>query len=221
MRKILWGAILGAAGLLAPSTFAGVDATTLASLLDGGTVTVGDKQFSDFTYARTGDMPTAENVNVISVHTFIDGIEVWGVRFQGQFQDLAGGSNSDALITYTVTVTDPTKAISDAHIAGNVSAENGVAEVVETFIPEGAPAKIKIYSYADEDVQMTDITSFLPNTYRVLHVQKDIGMTCTTERGLVSMSYVDQTFSQVPEPATLGLLGLAAPALLLRRRRRA
>lgn len=30
---------------------------------------------------------------------------------------------------------------------------------------------------------------------------------------------VGLAFSQVPEPATLGLLGMAAPALLLRRRR--
>ena len=44
------------------------DSYVLADLInDDGTVTVGDKLFSDFTYAFTGDMPDASGINVIEI----------------------------------------------------------------------------------------------------------------------------------------------------------
>ena len=46
--------------------------------------------------------------------------------------------------------------------------------------------------------------------YKTLHVQKDILAYAIGETSYATMSFVDQTYSQtsVPEPGTLGLLGI-------------
>ena len=66
-------------------------------------------------YLHTGDMPASSLVNVVC-NTVAGN---FGLRFQGAFIDAPGGGGSDALITYTVTVTDPRYVITDAHLEGN------------------------------------------------------------------------------------------------------
>ena len=68
------------------------DAVLLSELVDDGSITAGDKEFSDFTYASTNDMPDASGVNVIPIK---DDAGNFGIRFQGAFIDSSatqGGS---------------------------------------------------------------------------------------------------------------------------------
>jgi hypothetical protein len=188
-----------------------------------GTLVVGDKTFTNFTYNFTGDMPIAANVNVIPI---TDDFGNFGIRFQGAFIDTTGDpGGSDALITYTVTAAQG-MLISDAHLQGNPSllGTQGSISVTETFLPlsQVPPYQMKIYADQNLGVKMTDQTAFTP--IQSLNVQKDIlalaklpGSTGTPQT--VTMSFVDQTFSQVPEASavTMALIGCFGFGLSRRR----
>jgi hypothetical protein len=188
-----------------------------------GTIVVGDKTFTNFTYNFTGDMPIAANVNVIPI-TDDDGN--FGIRFQGAFIDTTGDAGgSDALITYKVTA-GAGFLISDAHLQGNPSllGTQGSISVTETFLPlsQVPPYQMKIYADQNLGTKMTDQTAFTP--IQSLNVQKDIlalaklpGTSGTPQT--VTMSFVDQTFSQVPEASAVMLSLIGCASLGLKRRR--
>ena len=147
----------------------------LSTLLDNGTIVVGDKTFTNFTYTLTGDMPGAINVNVVPIQ---DDFGNYGIRFQGAFTDLPSSQGgSDALITYKVTA-GPGRLISDAHLQGNPNllGTTGSINVTETFLPLGAAGEFVMEIYDDEGKptpQLVDSTIFTTPT-QSLDVQKDI-----------------------------------------------
>ena len=186
----------------------------LSDLINGMSISAGDKEFTDFTYAFTEDMPDATGVNVIPIED-CDGN--FGIRFQGGFVDLPGGNASDALITFNVTATDPNQLISDAHLAGNpsVAGPGGFASVVETFVPVSNEV-LEIFN--NGSTQLFDWVDFPAPFFRTLPVQKNILLSAGNSAG-ASISFIDQTFSQVPEPSTglMVLLGGFVMGLLRRR----
>lgn len=185
--------------------------------------TVGDKVFSGFSYLFTGDMPSAAGVNVAA---FVDNSGNFGIEFQGAFVDLPSSQGgSDAKIAYHVAVADPKKfLISDAHLAGNpvLLGTAGSISVTETFLPLGNVGEHTMKIYADESVgsKLTDQTFFTPPVAG-LDVQKDILVIATPASQTVTMSFVDQTFSQVAVPETstmfLSLIGIVGLAVFMRR----
>lgn len=206
--------ILGLAGTASANHI-----SNLADLIaNDGSVVVGDKLFDNFSYAWTGDMPDASGVNVIE-YTDPDGN--FGIQFQGAFIDLAGGGASDALITFDVTVLDPNMLISDAHLSGNPAVVGGnggqsFGSVTETFLTGNANDLLVIF--ADEDqAQLTDWV-FFDQPVSTISVQKDIILFADDDAVAATMSFVNQSFSQIPEPGSLALLGLGGLALLRRRR---
>jgi len=171
-------------------------------IANNGTITNGDKVFSNFAYLATGDMPLAAGVNVVPI-TVAGNL---GIQFQGGFTDLSGGGSSDALITYVVTVTDGIHLISDAHIDGNpaVVGGTGALSITESFTPD-APNTMSIFDIEPGATQVSDSTIFAVG-HTSLHVQKDILGVAGT--GLATLSFVNQTYSQtsVPEPGSMALL---------------
>jgi hypothetical protein len=185
--------------------------------------TVGDKKFTGFSYLATGDMPPATGVNVAAI---LDDAGNYGIRFQGAFVDLPSSpGGSDALINYIVETTDPLKLISDAHLAGNPTllGTQGSISVVETFLPLGQNGEYTMRIFDDESVgqKLTDQTIFATPVKR-LSVQKDILVIATPQSQTVTMSFVDQSFSQVTIPEattiTLALIGLVSTAGMVRRK---
>jgi hypothetical protein len=189
----------------------------LSDLLQpGATYTSGDKIFSDFTYVKTGDMPGPENITVGEIQ--IDGN--FGIRFQGGFIDQAGGDASDALITFNVSVPlNSNMLISDAHLYANpaVFAGEGLASVTETFLPIVQEDKLVVYDFGNGNDQLADMIVF-DQGYATLPVQKDI-ILHAIGNGAVTMSFVDQTFSQIPEPSTAAMLALGLLSVGCFRRR--
>ena len=197
IRKGLVVIALGA-GLVTSSA----QAEILQDLIDAGSAIVsGDKRFDNFGYLSTGDMPTADAINVVAI---TDANGNFGLRFQGGFVDLAGGSPSDALITYRVTVTKPDFEIVGARLAGNpavTGAEpNGFIGVTESFLPLSESLNI---SAQNATVNPTAEIAFAQR-HKTLNVQKSI--LGAAGRNAVTLGFVDQTFVQVPEPGSLILL---------------
>lgn len=187
-----------------------------------GTMLVGDKLFENFGYTFTGDMPSAAGVNVVPIQ---DDLGNYGIRFQGAFVDLASSvGGSDALITYRVTATGEGLLISDAHLAGNPNllGTTGSVSVTETFLPLGANGEYTMQIFDDEQQpdspQLTDSTVFAVPV-KSLNVQKDILIHAGNQSG--TLSFVDQTFSQIPEATTftLAFVGLVTWAGVARRKR--
>lgn len=195
------------------------ESISLADLINNnGSIQSGDKLFDEFEYNSTGDMPFAEDVNVI---TFEDNLGNFGITFNGYFVDLWGNNGSDALIRFRVTATDPNKLISDAHLGGNPNAiGNAIMEVHETFLYNAsAENTMSIYCVnPGNNRQNADVVLF-NGLYRSLWVQKDIGALAQTEGSAASLSFIDQSFSQVPEPTCVVFL-LSGLALLCFRVRR-
>jgi hypothetical protein len=191
----------------------------LSDLLNGQTITSGDKIFSNFTYRKTGDMPAAENVNVETIQATNGD---YGLRFQGGFIDRAGGDASDALVTFDVGVANAGWLINGVTLSSNpaVFEGTGLASVTETFIPTIIDDKLVVYDFGGGDDLLLDEIAFAPG-YATLPVQKDIILHANdpSGNGAVTMSYFDQTFSQVPEPAGLVLI-LTGLLCLPRTRRR-
>ena len=188
-------------------------------IANDGTITVGDKEFSDFSYAATGDAPPATGVNVFGI---IDEIGNFGLRFQGGFFDAPGDGASDSLITYLITVTDPNNAIIGARMQGNtdiVGNGNGpsFATVTDTFLPQVTDENLTIFESRAEGVDL-DNSLFFGTSFTVLNAQKDILMFAADGDVATTVSFVDQTYYQIPEPTSLALLGLGA-AMTMRRRR--
>lgn len=204
-RPYLWGATI--MSVLVSSSQVLAATMPLSSLLSGATIQSGDKLFSDFTYAETEDMPTADAINVISIQ---DGDGNFGIRFQGGFVDLPGGSTSDALITFQVSVTDAERTIIGATMAANtLPVSAGLSSVSETFLPDVVVPGDQLF--VSSDTSLFDTVAFtMPMS--TMMVQKNILLAATADTS-ATLSFIDQTFSQIPEPRALilliaGLLGL-------------
>jgi hypothetical protein len=188
-----------------------------------GNIVVGDKTFTNFTYNFTGDMPPASVVNVIPI---TDDFGNFGIRFQGAFIDTTGiAGGSDALITYRVTAAQGFL-ISDAHLQGNPAllGTQGSISVTETFLPLSQVPPYQMTIYADQNLgtKMTDETAFTP--IQSLNVQKDILALAKLPNSsgtpqTVTMSFVDQTFSQVPEASAVLLSLIGCVGFGLKRQR--
>lgn len=167
-----------------------------------------DKLFSNFTYTGSAGggavALAASDITVVPDATPFDP----GFLFNASWA--AGpGQFMDSLIQFDVqslgnAITD----ISATMISGHVF--TGIASVTENTT-EG---NILLYD-SSLGIHTSDIITFDP-TMDVIHVSKDIGVNGGAE-GLATISGVTNNFSEVPEPATMlllgsGLIGLAGYA---------
>jgi len=210
--------VIGASSLFAQSY-----TDNLADLAaNGGTLTIGDKTFSGFTFGDSGLTSfNASNIQVTASQVGNSYLLTWG----GNISLVSSGTASaDLLLNYSVTANDGKIFAIDQNYTGSADPSGGsfISVTENAFVPGNVVAVAS--SYLNQMVDSTPFTAtgaVLTPAQPILNVTKDIGFG-VVNGGFITISQVEQSFEQVPvpEPTTLALAGLSGLSLLLFRRQR-
>lgn len=180
---------------------------------------VGDLLFSNFSYTASGTNPiSAGQITVDTVTN--NGI---GLSFHAPWT-AAAGMTTDGAIDFTVTVLGGGNVLEDFGLAqtSGVSGD-GSASVAENgcgpapCLATGGSIYVLTFQDSGERSAQGETTF---NPVSSVEVEKDISVNGNT--GFATISVVQDTFSQVPEPISMGLMGGGLALLgLVRLRRRA
>ena len=203
-----------------------VATTTLQDLINAGSngITIGDKTFYNFSYQ--GAPATAAQIGV----TQSDSSNI-GLRFSFNWNS-ANGVNEDSVIRYCVHVntTTPQNFINGvgldfngtanpAGVLTSASVTESITDLAGNELPGGL---ISVIDSGPGNSSNRDTASYTVNPpVRDLCVTKDISVhsaPTNLQGGVATISFVDNTFSQIPEPASLGILGAGALLMIKRRR---
>ncbi len=217
-------------------------AVSLGELISSqGSITVGDKQFSNFRYTANGF--TNDLTGLTWGNTEADYLaQARMVTVTGDVQDgnygldfmsnwhAEGGVEASFGIDYLVTVLDPAKYLSDFHLDGSPSGTSGghvnvletVSDVVgHSLIPTTPPGSLNIYFHGPNDLQQNDFSLTNPGIMpKSAFIETDVTFSAPGT-STASLGHIQQSFSQaVPEPSTfvLALCG-GVGALWMSRRR--
>jgi hypothetical protein len=186
---------------------------SLATLTNSGSdLIIGDKEFSNFGIS-------GYQASNITVQGIIEYGSDYGIQFQGGFSSSNG--SMDVILSYQVEVTNSANLISAANLDFNgfEFGPNGVAEVTEAVYTNMS------YLYGDMSVYASPGSNVLSATMAInppqpeLDLNKDV-FTYAIDLSYASISTINQSYEQVPEPSTIALAAAGLTGLLLFRRRR-
>ena len=176
-------------------------------------VLVGDKLFSDFSLNNYN----ASNVTVKGIEQGGD----YGIQFGTGFVDMNGVM--DFQLSYVVSVTNSDNLISGANLSFNgvvIGTNGGLAEVTEQIQTNNEVGVYgTMYVEVTPQMQLYSTNMVINPPQPALSVDKDV-VEYAVDLTYASISTIDQTFAQVPEPSTMVLAAAGLAGLLLLRRRR-
>jgi hypothetical protein len=197
--------------------------------LPGGSLVVGDKEFSGFNLdiITVDGGATIPDPNTMTVQGVRDvGTGDYGLRFNGYSWSVSSGQIITVDLSFKVSILDEPEYddyfIKDIwlYLTGVGATGTGVVsagENVWTDFPGGTQIASLTCSCDANNVKLSAYAEFAP--LKEIYIQtKHISVSGGTN-GTAHFSEFFQFYSQVPEPATITLLGLAG-AIVLRRRRR-
>ena len=196
-------------------------------LLGAGGCSVGNLIFSNFADTATSS-DSAYNISASSIAVGLITDPEIGLNFRAAWGigNTPGGASQfqDEVITFVVSTSNATNLLADVGLDFNGSATGtGLTSVVETYCP-GAASVVGCVnagqiSLTNPPLNLSVEAPFTFNTNMVA-IRKDFSL-ISGPSGTTVISNVDQTFSQIPEPGTLLLMGSALAGLGLYRFRRA
>jgi hypothetical protein len=181
--------------------------TTLDQLIALGSTggTIEDKTFFNFRYSIVppNGVPSASNILVTPDPTPFNP----GLIFQANWS-VFSGQTIDSQIDFDVQVLPGGNAISDisATLISFGVTDTGSIAFTENTTGTTPIASLSLFDHGTQ-VQSFDEFTFDPTT-GIIHVHKDLGLSGGTgANGQASVSLFENNFSEVPEPATMLLLG--------------
>jgi len=201
---------------------------TLADLAThGGTLSIGDKIFSQFSYQAT-DL-TSFDANGIQVTASIGSDGVYYLTWAGSVALATLGTTvADLKLNYSVMATGGSIVMIDQTYTGSAQPAGSTFLAVDETVSTGnfggpivGQSHLTAYDVTDPPAENNDELSIVP-PQTVLFVTKDIGLAAISPPGaFITISQVTQSFHQVPEPGPLwfGSVGGALLMFLNSRRR--
>jgi len=201
------------------------------SLYFGGSYTcqIGDLLFSNFSYTASGSSPiSASSITVDTVGPSGSGASInfpdIGLSFHAPWS--AGpGQTTDGTIDFTVSVVSGGSLIADLGLAQTSGvAGNGSASVIERGCGpapcDATGGSLHVMTFQTGSADSAQANTTFPG-YSSVSVEKDIAVNGgSTGNSFAGISVVQDTFSSVPEPVSVGLIGGALALLGVARMRR-
>jgi hypothetical protein len=184
---------------------------SLADLTNGQDIIVGDKEFSNFSIS--GDF-LASQVSVIPISENGN----FGIRFSGSF--ISGANPMDMILGYKVSVTNSPDLISAANLLFNGTVVGaGLAEVTEQVFTNDNQFAGQIFVFATATTNKLFDSLAIQPPQPFLTLSKDVIVTASLP-AFATISTIDQSFTQVPEPGALALAAAGFTGVAFLRRRR-
>jgi PEP-CTERM motif len=191
----------------------------------GGSLTIGDKTFNNFSFQESG-LTSFDPSQITVTASFQNGI--YFLTFTGNMSlvSASGPASADLVLNYTITALAGQISMIDQSYTGGGTNGSAHISIDETASHDGVvygSSHLEIGDFSDPPAEGTfngdnlDINP--PQTS--LDVTKDMGFGLSASNGgQVEISRVAQSFHQVPEPSTVAMLLLGSAVTLFVRVRR-
>jgi len=196
----------------------------LATVINSNlTLQIADKQFGNFSYLYSDTINGAQGILFSSnvVITALSNAVGFGITLTEPFS-FEGNGDRDFTLDYTALVTAPNYYIDDLELAVTGSSANGgygsVAEQVFTN-GFGAGSVGEIEAFTPFPGPTTAEANIVPPQTE-LWVEKDVTLQGISSESIASISIIQQTYSEVPEPSTAFLVAVGVLGVVAVKRRR-